>query len=80
MPYRNVANLHSIVVDELPNDDPQTRAVHQLEGRLSELIDILWELVIMWRQYHETIESTSYGVQCVAPLVHSNHRPAPVML
>ena len=67
-------------MDELPNDDPQTRAVHQLEGRLSELIDILWELVIMWRQYHETIESTSYGVQYVAPLVHSNHRGRPHFL
>ena len=64
MCHRNVTNLHSIVVDELiPNDDPQTRAVHQLEGRLSELVHILWELVTMWWQYHETIESTSYSVQ-----------------
>lgn len=81
MCHRNVTNLHSIVVDELiPNDDPQTRAVHQLEGRLSEPVHILWELVTMWRQYHETIESTSYGVQYTAPLAHSNHRGRPRFL
>ena len=81
MCHRNVTNLHSIVVDELiPNENPQTRAVHQLEGRLSELVHILWELVTMWQQYHETIESTSYGVQYTAPLAHSNHRGRPRFL